>query len=272
MNIPFHDFGGNGPLLHFAHANAYPPRCFQQLIHQLLPHYHVIGIYHRPLWPGSQPKDLTSWEMIGDDMLRFFAEQGVEQLVGVGHSMGAVATMFAAVKRPSLFTKLILIEPVVLPPVFIAEVQDDPEQLDQLPIISHAHQRRFQWPNRQAAFNHFRRRKAFHRWPDEALRDYVNYGLRDAAGQVTLTYTREWEAHCYRLAAYPAWQLIPQITPPLLVIRASNTDSLWPESWQLWQEIQPQTTFIQIEDAGHMVVMEQPTLIANLTLNFLHDH
>jgi len=267
MKIPFHDFGGNGPLLHFAHPNAYPPRCFQQLINYLLPHYHVIAIYHRPLWPGSQPEELTSWEIIGDDMLRFFAEQGVDHLIGVGHSMGAVATMFAAVKRPSLFTKLILIEPVVLPPAYLAEVQDDPELLDQLPIIAHAHLRRFQWPDRQSAFNHFRQRKAFHRWPDAALWDYVNYGLRETGDQVTLTYTREWEAHCYRLAAYPAWQIIPQITQPVLAIRASDTDSLWPESWHLWQQLQPRTTFIQIENAGHMVPMEQPSHIANLILN-----
>jgi pimeloyl-ACP methyl ester carboxylesterase len=74
------------------------------------------------------------------------------------------------------------------------------------------------------------------------------------------------------LAAYPAWEIIPQIAQPVLAIRAAESDSLWPESWQLWQVIQPQTTFVEIEDAGHMVVMERPSLIANLSLNFLQNH
>ena len=69
--IPFLDFGGDGPLLHFAHANAYPPACYQQMIAPLLPHYHVIGVQNRPLWPGCQPEELTSWEMLADDLIRF---------------------------------------------------------------------------------------------------------------------------------------------------------------------------------------------------------
>jgi pimeloyl-ACP methyl ester carboxylesterase len=89
-------------------------------------------------------------------------------------------------------------------------------------------------------------------------------------GEIILSYSREWEAHCYRLAAYPAWDILPKIRQPLLAIRAAESDSLWAESWQLWQQIQPQTQFIQIEEAGHMVVMERPLLIANLVLNFLN--
>jgi hypothetical protein len=33
--------------------------------------------------------------MLGDDMMCFFEGQGLAHMVGVGHSMGAVATMFA---------------------------------------------------------------------------------------------------------------------------------------------------------------------------------
>lgn len=25
MSLPFHDFGGDGPLIHLAHANGFPP-------------------------------------------------------------------------------------------------------------------------------------------------------------------------------------------------------------------------------------------------------
>ena len=269
--IPFHDFGGNNTLLHFAAPNAYTPACFQQFINPLLPHYHVISAIHRPLWPHAQLTDLTSWEMLGDDMLRFFDEQGIEQVIGVGMSMGAVATMFAAVKRPSLFTHLIFIEPVVLPPAFIAGAIAHPHILDQVPIIAQAQKRQDRWPSREAAFAYFRRKRAFTRWPDASVWDYVNYGMHEEAGEITLTYSREWEAYCYRLAPYPAWETIPQLTHRPLVIRASESDSFWQESWELWQEIQPQTHFIQIEEAGHMVVMERPSYIANLVLNFLNQ-
>jgi hypothetical protein len=53
--IPFHDFGGDGPVLHFAHANAYPPGCYQQFIAPFLAHYHVTAIYHRPSGRAATP-------------------------------------------------------------------------------------------------------------------------------------------------------------------------------------------------------------------------
>lgn len=68
----------------------------------------------------------------------FGGEEGLSQVVGAGHSMGAVATMFAALKQPSLFTKLVLIEPVILPPDFIAQARLQPELLEQVPIIAQA--------------------------------------------------------------------------------------------------------------------------------------
>ena len=270
MQIPYHDFGGqDGRFLHFAHPNAYTPACFQQFINPLLPHYHVLSAIHRPLWPNAQIEDVTSWEMMADDMIQFFDEQGLDNMVGVGHSMGAVMTMFAAVKRQSLFTHLILMEPVFLPPTIVQMAQANPDTLNQVPIVKHARKRRHRWPNRRAAFDHFRQKTAFCYWPDQPLRDYVNYGMHQNGDEITLTYTREWEAHCYLHAAHRGWDVFPQIQQPMLVIRGAESDALWPESWQLLQEQQPQAQFIQIEEAGHMVVMERPSHIANLTLDFL---
>ncbi|MEJ2746327.1 MAG: alpha/beta hydrolase, partial [Anaerolineae bacterium] len=107
-SIPFVDFGGAGMTIHFAHANAYPPGCYRQFLEALLSHYRVLAIEQRPLWPRSDPQELSSWELLADDLIRFFEQAGLEEVIGVGHSLGGVATMYAAVKRPSLFRKLIL--------------------------------------------------------------------------------------------------------------------------------------------------------------------
>nr|MBI2904123.1 hypothetical protein [Chloroflexota bacterium] len=45
--IPFIDFGGQGLELHFAHANAYPPRAYTPLIETLTPRYHVTAMLAR---------------------------------------------------------------------------------------------------------------------------------------------------------------------------------------------------------------------------------
>ncbi len=269
MKIPFHDFGGDGPILHFAHSNGYPPACFRQMIEPLTRYYHVLGVYHRPLWPDTNPEELTDWRQIADDLIQFFEQEGLQNVIGVGHSLGAVATMFAAVKRPELFRALVLIEPVFLLPTVLEMVKANPALGESLPLVQSARRRRTRWQNRQEAFDRFRRKKVFRRWSDEALWDYVNNTVAETADGAVLIYRPEWEARFYTLPPFGVWEALPQVTQPTLAIRGTETDTLFPEAWTLWQECQPGAMFVEIEEAGHMVPMERPLQVSETILSWL---
>lgn len=268
--IPFHNFGGDGSVIHFAHANAYPPACYRQFLAPFMAQYHVESICHRPLWPGTEPAELQGdWQIIADDLIHFFEQRGLEQVIGIGHSLGAVATMYAAVKRPSLFRALVLIEPVFLTPQILQMAAAHPEQALLMPMVQSALRRRDRWPSRQAAFDRFRSKDVFANWSDDSLWDYVNYALVEDGSELTLAFPREWEAQIYATPPQAVWDTIPQITQPTLGIRAAQTDTIFPEAWQLWQKLQPQATFLQIENAGHMLTMERPLPVAEIILDWL---
>jgi pimeloyl-ACP methyl ester carboxylesterase len=273
--IPFINFGGAGPILHFAHANAYPPGCYRQFIDNLLPHFRVLAIKQRPLWPHSDPGELNSWEMFADDLIRFFEQEGLESVIGVGHSLGGVATMSAAVKRPSLFRKLILIEPVFLPPDLLKLAAANPDAAYPVPLVQGAQRRRNRWPSRQAAFDRYRAKKVFGRFSDDALWDYVNYALSEVSEhgtrntEYTLTYPREWEAQVYAHPPLHVWEHVTQIARPTLAIRGAESHTILPQAWQLWQELQPGATFVEIPDCGHMLPMERPSRVAQTIHTFL---
>lgn len=271
FTIPFVDFGGTGPLIHFAHANAYPPRSYRLFMEALQPHYRVIGLEQRPLWPDGDPITLTSWQLFADDLIRFFDQQGLENVIGVGHSLGAVATLLAARKRPSLFRALVLIEPVFLPPHILEMASANPAATAHLPLVVGARRRRQQWASRQEAFDRWRRKPVFQRWSDEALWDYVNHGIKEDGDLVILTFPREWEAQIYATPPITVWEDITHITHATLAIRAAETDTILPEPWQLWQDRQPDATFIQIPAAGHMVTMEHPQTLAGIIHQWLSD-
>lgn len=269
-SIPFIDFGGAGPTLHFAHANAYPPGCYRQFMAALLPHYRVLAIEQRPLWPHSDPQELNSWELLADDLIRFFEQAGLENVIGVGHSLGGVATLYAAVKRPSLFRKLILIEPVFLPPDYLKLAAANPDAAYQMPLVQGALRRRDRWSSRQDAFDRFRSKQVFARFSDEVLWDYVNHSTHeDGAGGFSLTYPRQWEAQIYAHPPLHVWEHIPRVTQPTLAIRAAESDTVMPAAWQLWQELQPGATFVEIPDCGHMLTMERPSLVTQTIHTFL---
>src|SRR5919112_5570423 len=113
--IPLFDLDGSSPPLHFLHANGYPPECYQPLLELLQTQYHVFGMWLRPLWQAANPNEIHSWKIFSDDLLRFLESQSAP-VIGVGHSMGAIVTLRAALRNPGKFRALILLDPVLFVP------------------------------------------------------------------------------------------------------------------------------------------------------------
>src|SRR5512146_796430 len=119
------DLSGAGQPLHFLHANGYPPQCYKPFLELLQTQYHVFGMLLRPLWPGSNPNEIQDWQPFSDDLLQFLASSAPTAplsptgmisadtqpapVIGVGHSIGAIVTLRAALRDPSKFRALILL-------------------------------------------------------------------------------------------------------------------------------------------------------------------
>ena len=270
--LPIVDFGGDGPSLHFAHANAYPPGCYRQLLQTLNDRFHVWAMEQRPLWPSQPPQPLNGWQLFAGDLIRTLDRRDQKPVIGAGHSLGAAVTMMAARQRPDLFSALVLIEPVLLPPALLQAARDYPREAQNIPIAQRARKRRHRWPNRRRAFERFRSKSVFARLSDDALWDYVNYGLVEApGGGVMLRFPREWEATIYGQPPLDIWETVPQLTLPTLAIRGEHSDTVQDESWQRWQVQQPAARFVEIAGSGHLVPLERPQNVGQITRDFLHD-
>ncbi|HEY5730649.1 MAG TPA: alpha/beta hydrolase [Anaerolineales bacterium] len=109
------DLGGVGQPLHFLHANEYPPECYKLLFEFLKTEYRVFGMLLRPLWDDAKPEDIKSWHPLSDDLLRFLSDREADSdktsqptpIIGVGHSIGAVVTLRAALRDPGKFRALV---------------------------------------------------------------------------------------------------------------------------------------------------------------------
>src|SRR5512134_569946 len=116
MNIPHFELDATGTPLHFLHANGYPPECYQPFLELLQTQYHVFGMLLRPLWENAKPEEINDWHVFSDDLLRFLEEKNSAPVIGVGHSIGAIVTLRAALRDPGKFRALILLDPVLFVP------------------------------------------------------------------------------------------------------------------------------------------------------------
>lgn len=275
--IPFLDFGGAGPALVFAHANGYPPAAYRALLSQLAARFHVTALLFRPLWPEGQsavqPDDLRDWNPFAQDVIQFLDERGERGVIGVGHSLGAVSTLAAALRRPELFRAVVLLDPVVLRRRLLwlwntARRLGLAHRLH--PLIPSTLRRRRVFASAEEMVERYRRAPVFARLSDAALRDYVNALVRPRAdGQVELAYTPEWEVAIYANGPLNLWKPMEQLRVPLLVIRGAETDTFFPKAARNIQRRVPHAVVHTVPEAGHLVPMEKPDEVARLIVEFL---
>jgi pimeloyl-ACP methyl ester carboxylesterase len=256
-----HDFGGEGPVIHLAHANGFPPGSYRLLAQTLTGRYHVIGLPARPLWPGCQPESAPTWRPLTQDLVAGLEGLGLSGLVGIGHSIGGVLTLWAAIHRPDLFRAVVLIDPVILPPTWLWSMRllRGLGLAQRQPLVQGALRRRSAWPSRQACFEQYRARSFLAAWSDEAVWDYVNSGTRQRTdGQVELCFPPAWEAHIFATTPTGIWRDVPKLRIPALILRGEESSTFRPAAQRRMARHLPQAHFVTLPGAGHLLPMERP--------------
>ncbi len=274
--IPYTDFGGNGPELLFLHANGYPPACYLPLLNALAEQYHILAMHQRPLWPHANPKELRDWHPLSSDFLQFMEERKVEKAIVIGHSMGGIAALRAALRHPDRFEALILLDPVLFAPGFI--VLWNLVRMLGLgwrlhPLIPTAQKRRRAFDDLERVFTSYRRRPIFRYMDDTALRNYI-FGMThpDPQGGYQLRYSPEWETRIYYTSVwhdFDLWRDLPQLKRPTLILRGAETDTFLPTTAFLVRRFNSHIQIETLPNTTHLLPLEAPHQVAERIRRFL---
>ena len=279
-NFPQFDIGGNGTPLHFLHANGYPPECYEPLLELLKNQHHVFGMKLRPLWDGTKPEDLNDWHPLSDDLLRFLSDRGTDPVIGVGHSIGGIVTLRAAIRDPKKFRALILLDPVLFIPSFligwnVLRAIGLGEKTH--PLIAGTKKRRRTFDNLETVFRGYRTRPIFRYMSDESLKTYIKGITKPKTdGTYELAYSPEWEARIYLtgLRDFDLWRELPKLEVPTLIIRGAETDTFLEKAERLVKKKNPKIQVVTMQKATHILPLEHPQEVAGLINNFIFstDH
>lgn len=269
MDTHYSELGGAGPTLQLAPANGFPPEAYRPLAAALGARYRVLGYRPRPLWDGSQPT-IRSWHELADDMLAAMERELAEPVIGAGHSLGGILTLYSALRQPERFRGVALIDPVIMPrhllPLLWLGRQVGLHRHH--PLARGAARRRASFASAEEARARYQGRGLFAAFAPEALEGYLEGGLRPAPdGGLTLAWPREWEAHIFSLAPVDTWRAVQRLRTPLLLVRGTNSDMLIDRSWRSLRRMLPHAHMVEIP-GGHMVPMERPAAVAAAILEW----
>jgi pimeloyl-ACP methyl ester carboxylesterase len=276
--IPFTNFGGTGVPLHFLHANGYPPTCYAPLFGFLQPHFQIFAMHLRPLWLGAILGELRDWHPLSDDLLRFLADRGEGPVIGLGHSIGGIVILRAALREPNRFRALVLIEPVLFPPYYIAFwniLRASGLGWKFHPLIKSTLSRRRHFDNLDTVFRGYRRRDVFRNLSDASLSAYIEGITRPCPeGGYELVYSPEWEARIYYTGIwrdFDLWRGLKHLQVPTLFIRGAQSDTFWAKTAARVQRANPKVQIETLENTTHILPLEEPEKVGRLIVEFVNQ-
>ena len=257
----------------FLHANGYPPESYRPLLDRLQGREPLQALSLRPLHEGSAPQSLRSWAELADEVILEMDKRSLQGCLGLGHSLGAVVLLLVARKRPDLFRRIVLLDPVFLPLwVYLVGALMPVSWLERhAPLAKTALRRRGHWPDREGAHRQLRKRRVFHRIDDAGFDAMLDGMLApDPDGGVRLRYPKAWEARIYATPTWPYTALL-RVRTPLHILRGEHSDTISPFTWKAIRRLRPDADLREMAGAGHLLPFEQPAEVAGIVLSLLSD-
>jgi pimeloyl-ACP methyl ester carboxylesterase len=194
----------------------------------------------------------------------------------VGHSIGAIVTLRAALRDPGKFRAIILLDPVLVVPSRM--ISWNFFRMIGLgykfhPMISGALKRRRRFDDLNTVFRGYRSREIFRYMSDENLRYYIEGITRKKDELYELVYSPEWESHIYYtgLLDFDIWRDLPKLQVPTLFIRGAETDTFLENAANLVKRKQPKVRVETLEKSTHLLPLERPNDVFNIMQSFLKD-
>jgi pimeloyl-ACP methyl ester carboxylesterase len=260
-----------GTLL-FLHANSYSADLYQPFLDPLYQDFEIWA----PDLPGHGDSRWIGRIQDWNDLANYFIEH-LEQndrpkkLIGMGHSIGAILIIIMAIKRPRWFSKIILLDPVLLPkPIFWAIRVLRLFSLSHLIPLAKATKRRKQiFSSREQALEHYSKKVVFSRWKPQFLKQYVDTCLYPTAdGHYQLSCAPQLESSIYQSIPANAWSLLKRLSTPALFIIGEHSDTVNQRGFRRIRKIRGEQEVRNI-NGGHLFPFEQPEATMVLIREFL---
>ena len=273
--IHYLDWGGTGLSVHLLHANGFCAGTYSPFVKHLVDDLHVVASDVRGHGSSDRPdvERIRNYDLFAEDLKTLINRTMTPPIIGIGHSMGAVATLIAAVKYPHLFSAVILLDPSMLPRriLWVLAAMRLMGLQGIIPLAKGARRRKKIFQGKKEALDRFTSgRGIFKSWSNEFVEAYLECGLLEKdAETAVLKCDPELEAQIFESVPFDVWRYAKKITCPVLAIRGQHSDVFTADSARRLAKLIPGSEVVTISGAGHFVPMGKPRQCAQAIIDFI---
>jgi len=271
----FNEYGSarEGTIL-FLHANSYSAKLYRPFLEPFRDDYEILS----PDLPGHGDSRwsgrIQNWNDLADYYIEMIDKNPPQSpLVGMGHSIGGVLTLIMAIKRPQWFSKIILLDPVMLPRriLWVIRVLRIFSLTHLVPLAKTSKRRKQHFPSLEAALEHYSNKAVFAQWQPEFRQAYVDTCIHATeSGQYQLSCAPELESSIYQSIPLQVWSLPKKLTIPSLFIIGENSDTVNQHGLLRLKRLGGNHVVKSI-DGGHLFPFEKPARCIDMIKEFLAE-
>lgn len=261
ITLAYHEWKTSEPDAHtlvIVHATGFHGRCYDPIAHAF-PECRVIAVdLHGHGQSTGEP--ITEWQVLVDELGGLIEELDLSSATGIGHSMGAHAILRAAAAHPSAFARLVLFDPVVLPPEYYEAGKTLHKQGEMHP----AARRKRDFASAEEMIERFQSRDPYQLFRRDVFEGYCRHGLTPVeGGGFELACAPEVEAAFYMssLSGASAIEVAKTLQTPTTVVRAKQSevrDFKGSPTWPGLADSMPNAIDMHRPDRTHFHPFEDP--------------
>jgi pimeloyl-ACP methyl ester carboxylesterase len=188
-------------LLVFSHGNSFPASTYGVMTAALKKRGFTVKAIERLGHDSAYPVT-NNWPHLVQQLADFAqheSDKAGKPAYLVGHSLGGILSLMCAAKHPALAQGVVLLDSPVIGgwrATTLGAIKTTQMVGRVSPGAVSKHRKQF-WPTPEAAYTHFKSKRAFALWDDAVLRDYIAHGMVDIDGQRHLAFDRRIETQIY---------------------------------------------------------------------------
>ncbi len=246
------------PTLFLLHGDMRTSRSWDAVARHLCEQFHVIALDSRGHGNSEWPDSGYSFGQRIDDLEAFADAIELRDSVAVAHSTGGVVAAMLSERRPDIFSKLMLLEPMVV----VTEAF-------QRMVSQRAVRPRRTWGSRDEMYEYLKQHPMTGKWRDDVIRDVVAHEAFELPnGRLDMMWAnasmdwkeREGDYHDIR----PTLRTLGK--PIQFIVSDSRADSF--DDVAKIAEETADFSMLTIPDSGHNMYMDQPQLVAEAVREF----
>lgn len=263
------------PLIIFSHGNSFPASTYGVLFQSLKARgFQVKAIEkfgHDPRYPVT-----SNWPHLVQQLADFTSrevEKSGQAAFLVGHSLGGFLSLMCAAEHPLLGGQpvrgVLLIDAPVLGGwrATALSVAKRAQLVGSISPGAISRKRRQEWLGRDEVLAYFRGKKAFAKWDEQVLRDYIEHGTHDVSsgqgqGQRLLSFDRDVETAIYNTLPDNLDHLLKAnpLKCPVAFIGARQSSEMKQVGMAMTEKVTRGR--IMMLDGSHLFPMEKPLATA----------